>query len=365
MSGIFISYRRDDTKHPAGRLYGDLADHFGKDRVFRDTDAMEPGVKYASAIRDFIGSCDALVAVIGREWLDAVDEQGRKRLRNPRDVLRREIVSALEAGKLVIPVLVDDAEMPPVDALPKPLATLADYQAHNMRDDRWDHDVELLVKALEKVVRRKPAGVVTPAAAVTDHPVPEPPSAPPPATVPVPAAVPSTSWRSGGYAERPPDVQETPALPGWLKVGGPALVVLVLVVVGALALGGGGDDGDDTGPGTTAVSGASVPPSTGVPGTQTPPPTGAPAGETSVTLSSSTGPRGGAITVRGSGFEAGETVEIRFHIEQLATATADGSGAFADVVIRVPDDAFQGFPYTVSAVGRRSSRSGHAPFRVN
>ena len=109
MSGIFISYRRGDTRGTAGRLYDDLTDRFGSDRVFRDLDAIEPGADYSERIEDFIRSCDVLVAVIGHEWLDARDNEGRRRLEDPEDFVRREIVTALEAQKMVIPVLVEDA----------------------------------------------------------------------------------------------------------------------------------------------------------------------------------------------------------------------------------------------------------------
>ena len=45
MSGIFISYRREDSQELAGRLFDRLAQRFGKDRVFRDIDAIDPGAK--------------------------------------------------------------------------------------------------------------------------------------------------------------------------------------------------------------------------------------------------------------------------------------------------------------------------------
>jgi hypothetical protein len=43
MSGIFISYRREDTRGDAGRLAGDLKQRLGNNQVFRDIDTIEPG----------------------------------------------------------------------------------------------------------------------------------------------------------------------------------------------------------------------------------------------------------------------------------------------------------------------------------
>jgi hypothetical protein len=48
--GIFVSYRRQETSHLAGRLYDRLADRFGEGQVFIDVDAIEPGVDFAEEI---------------------------------------------------------------------------------------------------------------------------------------------------------------------------------------------------------------------------------------------------------------------------------------------------------------------------
>ena len=42
MSGVFISYRREDSQQLAGRLFDRLVQRFGKNRVFRDIDAIDP-----------------------------------------------------------------------------------------------------------------------------------------------------------------------------------------------------------------------------------------------------------------------------------------------------------------------------------
>ena len=42
-AGIFISYRRDDSRHAAGRLADDLSQAFGAERIFRDIEGIELG----------------------------------------------------------------------------------------------------------------------------------------------------------------------------------------------------------------------------------------------------------------------------------------------------------------------------------
>jgi hypothetical protein len=66
MSGsIFISYRRDDSRHVAGRLYERLAKSFHRSRLFMDIDSIEPGVDFPKVINERVSRCRVLLAVIG------------------------------------------------------------------------------------------------------------------------------------------------------------------------------------------------------------------------------------------------------------------------------------------------------------
>jgi hypothetical protein len=42
-----------------------------------DVDTIRPGLDFVEVVQQAVGSCDALIAVIGREWLGAYDESGR------------------------------------------------------------------------------------------------------------------------------------------------------------------------------------------------------------------------------------------------------------------------------------------------
>ena len=153
MPGIFISYRREDSSGQAGRLYDRLAGHFGKDKVFMDIDTIRPGVDFVDVIKESVGSCDVLIAVIGRQWLTTTDEKGR-RLDSPDDFIRLEIAAALDRNVRVIPALVGGGAMPKTD-LPEPLARLARRQAIEISDMRFHHDVDRLIEAVEEALGRK------------------------------------------------------------------------------------------------------------------------------------------------------------------------------------------------------------------
>lgn len=152
MSGIFISYRRQDTAYIAGRLHDELSRQFGADRIFRDVDTIAPGVDFVKRIDDAVASSDALLAVIGDDWLTTTDPKGRRRIDNPRDWVRLEIVAALKRKILVVPLLVEGATMPKPEELPPSLRSLARYNALELTDGRWDYDTARLIEALKPVV---------------------------------------------------------------------------------------------------------------------------------------------------------------------------------------------------------------------
>src|ERR1051326_255449 len=129
MSGIFISYRREDSSPYAGRLHDRLCDHFGADQVFMDVDDINPGTDFVSLIEQKVASCDALIAVIGKRWFMRDEESGRSRLDNSQDFVRLEVEHALRRNILVIPALVEGAKMPGALDLPSALNELTQRQA--------------------------------------------------------------------------------------------------------------------------------------------------------------------------------------------------------------------------------------------
>jgi hypothetical protein len=152
MAGIFIGYRRDDSAGHARALFDRLRAHFGAELVFMDVTDIEPGMDFTEVLDKAIGSCDVLLAVIGREWLAATDVSGGRRLDDPHDFVRFEMTTALRRKIRVIPVLVQNAVLPAASVLPAEIAELAKRQSIELRDTRWDADVMDLIKALEKLV---------------------------------------------------------------------------------------------------------------------------------------------------------------------------------------------------------------------
>ena len=153
MSAVFISYRRNDSSGHTGRIYDHLCSEFGKEFVFRDIDTIEPGTDFVEAVEQGIQECSVLIVVIGREWLTAEDEMGR-RLDDPNDFVRIEIASSLKKGLHVIPVLVRGARMPSSKELPEDIAQLSRRLALEISDSRWDYDMKRLIETLSHFIRQ-------------------------------------------------------------------------------------------------------------------------------------------------------------------------------------------------------------------
>jgi hypothetical protein len=154
---IFISYRRRDfaAAPVAELLYKALKSRFGGKQVFMDMGSLEGGDLFREDIAAALASCRALLAVIGPQWLNAADEQGRRRLDDPDDMVRSEISTALKRGVLVIPVLVQDASLPREDELPDDLKPLSQHEAKVIRRGKLDDSIGELVGLLKRKLRRR------------------------------------------------------------------------------------------------------------------------------------------------------------------------------------------------------------------
>jgi formylglycine-generating enzyme required for sulfatase activity len=147
---IFISYRRVDSEGYAGRIYDRFCECFGSDRVFLDVTDISLEENFEDAINQAIGSCLAVIVIIGPQWTKITDEMGRKRLEDPHDFIHLEVKSALEQGVFVIPVLVHGAKMPNSDEVPIDLRLLAEQNAIEIRARRFDHDIEILITEIRR-----------------------------------------------------------------------------------------------------------------------------------------------------------------------------------------------------------------------
>ena len=150
---IFLCYRRDDTQDAAGRLHDRLADAYGAESIFMDIDSVPLGLDFVDHVAEQIGRCSAVIVMIGRQWLTVQDKRGRRRLESENDLVRTEVAAALQQKIPVIPILVQDAEMPGSDELPEVIRSLARRNGIEISATRWKTDVDRLIRELDRVMK--------------------------------------------------------------------------------------------------------------------------------------------------------------------------------------------------------------------
>ena len=148
MGGIFISYRRGDSEGQARALSLELANYVGPDSVFMDVDSVALGRDFRLSLQESLKSCDAVLALIGPNWLDSADAAGRRRLDDPDDFVRQEIATALRRNIPVTPILLQGASMPAAERLPDDLKDLAFRNGFELSHLRWHSDVHEMAKRL-------------------------------------------------------------------------------------------------------------------------------------------------------------------------------------------------------------------------
>ena len=152
MSGIVISYRREDAEGSAGRLYDRLVSRYGADFVFMDYYSIEPGQDWRRRIEDRVAASNVVLAVIGTRWLSVTNAAGGRRLDDEGDNVRHEIRMALEHDVRLLPILVGSGRMVTRTDLPDDLAGLADVQAFALTSRDYDRDAERLYRLIDETV---------------------------------------------------------------------------------------------------------------------------------------------------------------------------------------------------------------------
>jgi hypothetical protein len=117
-----------------------------------DVEGIEAGVEFAQFVLHTVTSCDVAVAVIGNTWLTVALPDGRRRLEQDDDLVRRELTEALSAGVHILPLLVDGAPMPLAQQLPDVLAPIAALNSFEVQPKTFRRDVDRLCSILSAIL---------------------------------------------------------------------------------------------------------------------------------------------------------------------------------------------------------------------
>ncbi|MBK8024292.1 MAG: SUMF1/EgtB/PvdO family nonheme iron enzyme [Chloroflexi bacterium] len=148
---IFISYRRADSQDFTDRLFEHMEKHFGPENVFQDvgdSGKIPLGVDFVDYLAEQVRACDVVLVVIGEQWLRILKE----RLDRDDDFVRIEVESALEQGKIIIPVLKSATPMPAGADLPASIRKVARINASRVRPNPdFARDCETLAEGVRRV----------------------------------------------------------------------------------------------------------------------------------------------------------------------------------------------------------------------
>src|SRR5215470_1453081 len=165
VSGIFINYRGEDTQTAAALIDRELTVRFGSDLVFLASRSIPVGSDFAEELLGRVRTSSVLLVVIGPRWLTLRDEAGGRRIDDPQDWVRREIVEAFTHGLRVVPVLTDGARLPVEAELPGDIAGLSRRQYVPLRRRYTGVDLAFLAERIteadprlaEAAARRQPS----------------------------------------------------------------------------------------------------------------------------------------------------------------------------------------------------------------
>ncbi|MGQ0457544.1 MAG: toll/interleukin-1 receptor domain-containing protein [Hyphomicrobium sp.] len=165
-TAIFISYRRLDGPGMAGWIRDDLQKRLPNAAFFLDVGEIKPGRDFRQVLRENVAKADAVIALIGPNWL-AREADGSRRIDDVGDLVRLEIAKALELKIPIVPVLLDGTQMPAARELPDDIRPLAAIQAHHFRQSRFSADAQDLAHILEELTPHAAWKNAKPAAAAS------------------------------------------------------------------------------------------------------------------------------------------------------------------------------------------------------
>ena len=153
---IFINYRRDDTLAMAVVLEKFLHNVFNDLRVFLDQEGIQ-AEQWPDKLRQALAESAMVITLIGPKYLLIVNEHGERRIDEDEDWVRREIETAVDEGKIIVPLLIDGAKMLSEHGFkrwPKLQKWLV-WQSEDIEWKTFNADFEKLVALIEKKLNKK------------------------------------------------------------------------------------------------------------------------------------------------------------------------------------------------------------------
>ncbi len=149
---IFVNYRRSQSLQEAQHLATILGSDFGAKRVFIDVRSIDGFSDWFEILRQQVEGTGALIVLIGKDWLAALDKQEYSGRETTKDFVRFEITEALKRNIPVLPVLLDGATLPNERELPIEICGLLRRQAMGLRGAHFPEDAAAISDKLRSIL---------------------------------------------------------------------------------------------------------------------------------------------------------------------------------------------------------------------
>ncbi|MCI0710540.1 MAG: SUMF1/EgtB/PvdO family nonheme iron enzyme [Chloroflexi bacterium] len=147
---IFINYRRADNAVFVELIRTWFMHRYGRENVFMDFDSIPPFARFEDFIRQKISESDAVVSIIGPQWLDLLQEKARE---GKPDYVRIELEEALKHHKVIAPLCIQDGKVPPEEHIPENLRPIFERNVPNLKSGRDIIDnIYRIMDALEQAL---------------------------------------------------------------------------------------------------------------------------------------------------------------------------------------------------------------------
>lgn len=125
MSDVFISYRREDGSDFSEYLSMLLENIHCS--FFYDKTSLIIGDKFPDRLEAELRNCNDVVLVISKTYF-GINAEGKARINDSEDWVRREVLLALENKKHIIPILIDNTIFPKLEELPEDIKDIVSIQ---------------------------------------------------------------------------------------------------------------------------------------------------------------------------------------------------------------------------------------------
>jgi hypothetical protein len=159
MAAIVISYRREDSKWIADRIFDRFESHYGKGNVFMDIDSIPFGLDFRDHIHATLDRCDVMVALVGHNWIGK--DQAGDHILVETDWVRIEIEAALKKKIPVIPLLIDGSRMPKPGELPDSLKDFAFRNAAGLDRENFRMQMDKIIASIDQHLSKSVAKIPT------------------------------------------------------------------------------------------------------------------------------------------------------------------------------------------------------------